>query len=99
MCTVFLLGTTQHERTSHLAFNSIFKFFEERLNQEDTSENQIDNSDGDMVTSENQAGASKNEEDGSENQADASHNKEDSSQSQKDAAENQTEDSQMETDS
>ena len=83
---IFFLGTIQHELTSHVAFDSIFKFFQEKLSQKDASENQ-DNSDTEMDTSENQADASKEEVDVSENQADVSLNKEDSSQSQTDAPE------------
>lgn len=57
-CEMVSAGTTQHELTSHLAFDSIFKFFEEKLTQKDT-EKQTDNFDSEMVTSENQAGATK----------------------------------------
>ena len=90
-CIIFFLGTFQHELTSHTAFDSIFKFFEEKLSQKDTSENQKDSSESEMDTSENQAGTPKNEEDISENQADASHIKEDSSQSPMDSPGNQAE--------
>ncbi|XP_020629630.1 protein FAM172A-like [Orbicella faveolata] len=97
-CEMVSAGTNQHELTSHVAFDSIFKFFEERLSQKDSSENQKDNSDREMDTSENQAGASQNEEDVSENQADVSENQADVSENQADASENQADASENQAD-
>ncbi|KAL9987349.1 hypothetical protein ACROYT_G001639 [Oculina patagonica] len=88
-CEMVSAGTTKHELTSHVAFDSIFKFFEEKLNQKETSENKSDESDSTMDTSENLAEASKNQEEDSENQGDTSNNRADSSQSQEGDSENQ----------
>lgn len=103
-CELVSAGTTKHEVTSHAAFDSIFKFFDEKLrasNQTEPSENQVDTSDSQtdksdsqtpMDTSgENPSDAVKNEMDTSENQAEASSKMKESSQTRVDATETQAE--------